>query len=275
LVEKNKINFTDTLGKILINYPNKNAVDKITVHQLLTHTTGIADPFELGRRKPGVDYSTAQSNLSLFADTPLKMEPGTHHSYSNGNYAVLALIVEKVSGLSFEEYINKNIFVPAGMEIASKQFYKDLPLAVRYSHSAENDPLGIRPLTPVSDPANDIQFEYSGFSNGYMTAKDVYKFLFALKSGMLISNKMLEVITRGKVEVEAGAPIKYAYGFYDANIWGANFRGHSGGGGNSGIGADAEMLWNNDYYIVVLGNCDLDKVRPIEFSIIRFLSSQN
>lgn len=275
LVEKNKINFTDTLGKILIDYPNKNAADKITVHQLLTHTTGIADPFELGRRKPGVDYSTAQSNLSLFADVPLKMEPGTHHSYSNGNYAVLALIVEKVSGLSFEEYINKNIFVPAGMEIASKQFYKDLPLAVRYSHSAENDPLGIRPLTPVSDPANDIQFEYSGFSNGYMTAKDVYKFLFALKSGMLISKKMLEVITTGKVEVEAGAPIKYAYGFYDANIWGANFRGHSGGGGNSGIGADAEMLWDNDYYIIILGNCDLDKVRPIEFSIIRFLSGQN
>lgn len=275
LVEKGKISFTDTIGKILLDYPNKEVADKITVHQLLTHTSGIADPFELGRRKPGVDYSTAQSNLPLFADAPLKMEPGTQHSYSNGNYAVLALIVEKISGLTFEEYLNKYIFIPAGMEAASKEYYKNLPIALRYSHSAENDPLGIRPLTPVSDLANDILFEYSGFSNGYMTARDIYKFLYALKSGLLVSKEMLDVITTGKVEVEAGTPIKYAYGFYDANLWGANFKGHSGGGGNSGIGADAEMLWNNDYYVVMLGNCDLDKVRPIEFSIIRFLANQN
>lgn len=275
LVEKGKISFTDTIGNILLDYPNKEAADKITVHQLLTHTSGIADPFELGRRKPSFDYSTAQSNLPLFADAPLKMEPGTQHSYSNGNYAVLALIVEKISGLTFEEYLNKYIFIPAGMEAASKEYYKNLPIALRYSHSAENDPLGIRPLTPVSDLASDILFEYSGFSNGYMTAKDIYKFLYALKSGLLVSREMLDVITTGKVEVEAGAPIKYAYGFYDANLWGANFKGHSGGGGNSGIGADAEMLWNNDYYVVILGNCDLDKVRPIEFSIIRFLAKQN
>lgn len=275
LVEKGKLNFTDTLGKILTDYPNKDAARKITIHQLLTHTSGIADPFELGRRKPGVDYSTAKANLPLFADAPLKMDPGTYHSYSNGNYALLAAIVEKISGMSFEEYLRENIFIPAGMDIAIEKSYKNLPIAIRYSHSSENDPLGIRSLTPVYDPSNDIQFEYSGFSNGYLTASDIYKFLYSLKSGKLISKEMTELITTGKVDVDPGSPIKYAYGFYDADMWGTNFRGHSGGGGNSGIGADAEMLWKNDYYVVLLGNCDLEKVRPIEFSIVRFLGSQN
>lgn len=274
LVEKGKLNFSDTLGAILKDYPNREAAKEVTIHELLTHTSGVADPFELGRRKPGVDYSTPKSNLPLFADSKLTMKPGSHHSYSNGNYAVLAAIVEEISGMTFEYYIEENIFKPAGMKVSYPKEYKDLPRAIRYSHSSENDPLALKPLTPVADLENDIQFEYSGYSNGYLTAEDVYKFLYALKEGKLVSKEMVETITTGKVFVEEGAPVKYAYGFYDADMWGVKMRGHSGGGGNSGIGADAEMLWNNDYYVIVLGNCDLEKVRPISFSIARFLGNQ-
>ena len=151
---------------------------------------------------------------------------------------------------------------------------KSLELATRYSHDIVNDPLSLKPETPVSDPSNDIQLEYSGFCNGYLTAEDVYKFLYSLKEGKLVSAKMVEEITSGKVSVDGGSPVKYAYGFYDANMWGVNFRGHSGGGGNSGIGAEAEILWSKDYYVIVLGNCDLDKVRPITFSVVRFLGNQ-
>ena len=274
LVEAGKLRFTDTLGTILIDYPNKEAANKITVHELLTHTSGIADPFELGRRKPGVDYSTAKSVFPLFADAPLSMVPGSHHSYSNGNYAVLAAIVEKISGMSFENYLQQNIFIPAEMQVGSPDSYKKLELANRYSHDIVNDPLSLKPETLVSDPSNDIQLEYSGFCNGYLTAEDVYKFLYSLKEGKLVSAKMVEEITSGKVSVDGGSPVKYAYGFYDANMWGVNFRGHSGGGGNSGIGAEAEILWSKDYYVIVLGNCDLDKVRPITFSVVRFLGNQ-
>lgn len=274
LVERGKLKFSDTLGTILKDYPNSEAAKGITIHELLTHTSGVADPFELGRRKPGVDYSTPKSNLPLFADAELTMKPGSHHSYSNGNYAVLAAIVEQVSGMTFENYINENIFKPAGMQIGNQQEYKNLPIATRYSNSAENDPLALRPVTPVVDLENDIQFEYSGYSNGYLTADDVYRFLYSLRENKLVSKEMVDMITTGKVSIEEGAPFKYGYGFYDANMWGVNLRGHSGGGGNSGIGADAEMLWNNNYYVIVLGNCDLEKVRPISFSIVRFLGNQ-
>lgn len=275
LVENGKLKFSDTLGTILKDYPNSEAAKKITIDELLTHTSGIADPFELGRRKLGVDYSTPKSNFQLFADAPLTMKPGTRHAYSNANYAVLAAIVEEISGKSFENYIEENIFKLAGMRVGNPNEYKNLPRAVRYSHSAVNDPLALRPLSPVVDSANDIQFEYSGYCNGYLTAGDVFKFMYSLKEGKLVSKKMVELITTRRVNVEEGMPVKYAYGFYDANMWGVNMRGHSGGGGNSGIGAEAEMLWDNNYYIIVLGNCDLEKVRPITFSIARFLGNQN
>lgn len=275
LIENGKLKFSDTLGTILKDYPNTEAAKNITINELLTHTSGIADPFELGRRKPGVDYSTPKSNFQLFADAPLRIKPSARHSYSNGNYAVLAAIVEEISGMSFENYIEENIFKPSGMKVGNPNDYKDLPRAVRYSNSTINDPLALKPVSPVVDSANDIQFEYSGYCNGYLTAEDVYRFMYSLREGKLVSKEIVELITTGIVNIEEGMPVKYAYGFYDADMWGVNMRGHSGGGGNSGIGAEAEMLWDNNYYIIVLGNCDLEKVRPITFSIARFLGNQN
>ena len=274
LVEKGKLKFSDTLGSLLPDYPNRQAASSVTVSELLTHTAGIADPFELGRRKSGVDYSTPSSNFPLFADAPLTMAPGSRHRYSNGNYAVLAAIVEKLSGLSFEKYLQENIFAPAGMSIGTPSSYKNLPRAVSYHHVPEIDPLQIKPPVPVSDIAREPQFEYSGFSLGYLTITDVYKFLKALRDGKIVSPRMVETITSGKVSVQPGAPAKYGYGFYDSDMWGVNMRGHSGGGSNSGIGADAEMIPQNNYYVVVLGNCDLEKVRPVSLSICRFLGTQ-
>lgn len=273
LVEKGKLNFTDTLGNILRDYPNKDAAANVTIHNLLTHTSGIADPFELGRRKSGEDYSTAGKNFPLFADAPLSMKPGAYHSYSNGNYAVLAAIVEKVSGESFEEYLRKNIFIPSGMEIADPSSYSRHPRAVSYTFRPEKDPLGLNERTPANKLDSTPEYEYSGYSILYLTADDIYKFLHAFKEGKIVSRSMAEALTSGKVAVQQGAPIKYGYGFYDANMWGVNMRGHSGGGGNSGIGADAEMVWDKDYYVIVLGNYDLDVVRPLTFSIVRFLGS--
>jgi CubicO group peptidase (beta-lactamase class C family) len=274
LVEQGKLSFGDTLGNILHQYPNKEAASKVTVHELLTHTSGIQDPFELGRRKEGELYSTPASNFPLFADAPLTMTPGDHHSYSNGNFAVLAAIVEERSGETFEHYLNEHIFTPAGMKCADLSTYKQLPRAASYTHVPLKDPLGIEERSPARPLESDPEFEYSGFSNTYMTADDVFHFLLALRQGKLCSLEMVDQLTTGKVFIEKGMPFKYGYGFYDATMWGTTMRGHSGGGSNSGIGAEAEMVWDKNYYVVVLGNYDLEVVRPLTFSIVRFLGKQ-
>lgn len=274
LIEKGLLKVTDTLGNILPNYPNKEAAQSVTVHQMLTHTSGIADPFELGRRKEGELYTTPESNFPLFADAPLTMKPGSFHSYSNGNYAVLAAIVERLSKTRFEDYIIKNIFIPSGIKAAYYSEYTKLPRAVSYSFSPEKDPLGLNARTPVKKTEDQPELEYSGFSLGYLTAEDVYRFLLALRTGKILSPQMVNYLTAGKVEVEMGSPVKYGYGFYDVSMWGVEMRGHSGGGSNSGIGADAEMIWNNEYDVVVLANYDLEVVRPLSLSIARFLGTK-
>lgn len=274
LVEQGKLSFEDTLGSILPDYPNKDAVSNVTIHQLLTHTSGIADPFELGKRIKGASYTTPLSNFPLFANAPLTMIPGDHHAYSNGNYAVLAAIVEKISGKSFEQYLRLQIFTPSGMNCAKARTYNKLARAVSYTHLPMVDPFGIEVRSPARDLKSEPEIEYSGFSNTYLTADDVYRFLLALRQGKLCSQKMVSQLTTGKVFIEQGKPIKYGYGFYDATMWGTTMRGHSGGGSNSGIGAEAEMVWDKNYYVIVLGNYDLEVVRPLTFSIVRFLGNQ-
>lgn len=274
LVEKGILKFSDKLGDILKDYPNMEA-HSVTIEQLLTHTAGIADPFELGGPVEEFINRRTAGNYPAFTKEPLTMKPGEFHRYSNGNYSILAMIVEQVSGVSFVEYLRENIFKRAGMHIYNAEEYTKLPRAVNYSYSPENDPLGVEARTPVGDPEKRQQFEYSGFSNSYLTAEDVYRFMLALNSGKLLSPEMTDIVTSGKVEIQKGAPVKYGYGFYEANMWGVKMCGHSGGGGNSGIGAEAEMIRDKGWIVVVLGNYDLEVVRPLTYSIVRFLGGRD
>jgi hypothetical protein len=68
--------------------------------------------------------------------------------------------------------------------------------------------------------------------------------------------------------------IKYCYGFYEMPIAGDRLVGHSGGGGDLGIGAEVEMLWNTDYTIIILSNAGIEEARRATHTIARFLASQ-
>ncbi|MDQ3062430.1 MAG: beta-lactamase family protein [Acidobacteriota bacterium] len=115
LVERGKLSFDDPISKHLLNYPNKSVADKVTIHHLLTHTSGMGDYknekfFEqIDQRKTIVDL------LPFFANEPLAFEPGAKFQYSNAGFAVLGLIIEKLSGQNYFDYVRENIFKPAGM----------------------------------------------------------------------------------------------------------------------------------------------------------------
>lgn len=109
----------------------------------------------------------------------------------------------------------------------------------------------------------------------YLTGEDLFRFLRALRGHRLLGAEMTERLVSGKVEIGPGAPIKYAYGFYDIPVGGLRMRGHSGGGMSSGLGAHVEMLWESDYTLIVLGNYDLEQdVRPLTLRLARFLATR-
>lgn len=276
LVEQGKLRFTDTLGAVLPDYPNEDARRHVTIHHLLTHTSGIGDPFLSPGYVRGARYGTVREWMALFADQPLEFRPGERMQYSNGGYAVLAAVVERVSGQPFGEYVRDHVFRPAGMQAADLDAYGGLPWARGYSRPPELDPMGMEPRRSNEwmvgqGPSTDL----NGFGGIGMTAEDLFRFTRALREHRLLGEEMTRTLLEGKVEVAPGAPVKYAYGFYVAPFPGGGnpVIGHSGGGSASGIGADVEMV--GDWTLVVLGNYDLEQdVRPMVGPLLGFLARQ-
>lgn len=260
LVERGKLSFNDTVGKLLPDYPNKVVADKVTVHQLLTHTSGMGSYFNEKFMANLNNMKTVSDYLPLFANDPLAFEPGTKWQYSNSGFTVLGLIIEKVSGQSYYDYVKQNIFKPAGMSSTdSYERDKDIPnLAIGYTKAGENgrpDPAAARrPNTPMRP------LKGSPAGGGYSTLDDLLKFSVALKDHKLLSQKYTEIITSGKVEMGA-AGRKYAYGFGDDVSNGRHIVGHNGGG--PGISANFDMLVDSGYTAVILGNYDPPALMPV------------
>ena len=114
LQEDGKLDVRAPLARILPNYPSGQ---KLTIHHLLTHTSGIPNindfpEYEALQAKP---HSTSEL-VAYFQDKPLEFEPGAKYSYSNSNYNLLAHIIEKVSGVSYGEFLKRRIFDRLGLE---------------------------------------------------------------------------------------------------------------------------------------------------------------
>lgn len=117
LAEQGRLKLDDKLGKFLPDYPNAEAREKVTVRHLINMSSGIGDFF-------GPEFDRTPKNflrhnrdyLKLFAHKPLAFEPGTREVYSNGGYVVLGEIISAASGLDYYDFIERNIFEPAGMK---------------------------------------------------------------------------------------------------------------------------------------------------------------
>jgi CubicO group peptidase (beta-lactamase class C family) len=111
LEENNKLSYDDKLSKYFPGFPPY--ADKITIRNLLNHASGIPDYFSLGIVHP--DLKNEEVLKALIKVDSLHFQPGNKFEYSNSGYVLLAMIVEKISGLPFQKFLKKNIFDPLGM----------------------------------------------------------------------------------------------------------------------------------------------------------------
>ncbi len=115
LVEAGKLSLDDTIGKILPDYPNKDVASKVTVRNLLTHTGGTGDIFGPDFDKNRLTLREHGDYLKLYGSRGLDHEPGAEFQYSNYGFVLLGALIEKVTGMSYYDYVRSHIFQPAGM----------------------------------------------------------------------------------------------------------------------------------------------------------------
>lgn len=254
LVEQGKLSFDDFVGKYLPDCPNQEIADKVTIHHLLTHTSGMQDYWEELFDAHWWEIKTVDQLAALIYDDSLLCEPGAEFHYSNSGPVVLGQIIEKVSGLDYYEYIREHICEPAGM-INTDCYEVDTPtpnLAIGYTRESYTED------EPSPDHWRNNLFMHASkggpAGGGYSTVEDLLRFDIALHSGKLLSEEYVNIVTTGKVQM-GGPEMMYGYLFGDETADGVRVVGHNGGA--PGINAELNMYVDLGYTVAVMSNYDM------------------
>jgi CubicO group peptidase (beta-lactamase class C family) len=249
LVDAGKLRFDDPLGRRVGGLPP--ALAKVTLHQLLTHTSGAGNYFVSKNRGVIASARTAADLVPLIAAEPLQFEPGSKQAYSNSGFVLLGAVVEQVTGQTYESYVSENIFKPAGMGATSLRRGPSTATPMTRMDPATGERSGDLRPSPMS-PAFG-----SPAGSAFSTVADLARFADALMANRLTRPETTRTLTSLKVAPEPGAAGSrggYAYGFTVSGE-GDDLRiGH--GGGSGGVNAELAIYPARSLVVAVLANRD-------------------
>ncbi len=245
LVQNGKLDLKVPFGNYLTDYKNKDVASKVTIEQLLSHTGGTGDIFGPEFDKNRLKLKTLQDYVKLYGNRAPEFQPGSQWKYSNYGFLLLGVIVEKVSGQSYYDYVRDHIFKPAGM-IATASEPEDQVVADRSIGYMRSDGTTWQPNTDT------LPYRGTSAGGGYSTVEDLLKFATALQTNKLLKPQYTEMLTTGKVETPNGG--RYAYGFQEASVNGTRCFGH--GGGAPGMNGELKICPGPGYVVAVLANLD-------------------
>jgi CubicO group peptidase (beta-lactamase class C family) len=259
LVQAGHVGLNDPLGKYLPDYPNKDVAAKVTMYHLLTHTGGTGDIFGPEFQAHRLELRTLDDYVKLYGSRSLAFEPGSKWEYSNYGFILLGVVIEKVSGQSYYDYVRDHIYKPAGMTLTGSE-PEDQPVSDRS--------VGYTRMGGDVEHPNTETLPYRGTSagGGYSTVEDLLKFANALEGTALLNPRYTEMLTMGKVDTPGGG--HYAFGFGDDTINGIRCFGH--GGGAPGMNGELEICPAAGYVVAVLANID----PPAASRISRFVTNR-
>ncbi|HZG73695.1 MAG TPA: serine hydrolase domain-containing protein, partial [Chondromyces sp.] len=205
LEEDKKLAIEDHITKYFSNVPTDK--QHITIHQLLTHSSGYPQKYVTD------NIQTYQKAFEALMSIPIKKENIGKYEYSNDGYGVLVLLVEKLSGKTYEEYVTKKIFKHADLTHTGFWGYeKDNVVIAPPFDSARASK---QPVTMYKEGKSVLNYGQKGPSGIYSTAEDQYKLFKAMMDGKIISKTNLTKGFKPYVLVSKNEDMKtyYAYGW--------------------------------------------------------------
>ena len=258
LQESNLLNVKDTLNKYIPDYPNGS---KITLNNLLTQTSGIVDynPESLENNKSAFNPNEI---IALFKNKPLEFKTGTEYKYSGSNYILLGYIIQKVSGMTYEEYIDKNIIKP--LKLNSTGFLENKDVIKNKASGYHVDTKNGK-LENVLD--TESLFEYSA-GGIYSTVGDLYTWQNALFGGKLISLSSVS-----KMMIPYFNTYGYGYGLIiSKNADGDKLVGHDGS--LPGYSTYIEKNMDKQSIIIILSNKDDYNVADMNLGLSKIVDAK-
>jgi CubicO group peptidase (beta-lactamase class C family) len=264
LAAAGKLSLSDTIRRRLPGDPLASTeAGDITILQLVNMTSGLGDVFGEGYEEAAPRLMTLADFERLFAGKPLEFPPGKGRRYSNAGYIVLGLIIERVSGQSYDDYVREHVFVPAGMT-ATAPSVRGAPTTGRaIGYTRESGGAALHPNTAT------LPGRSSSAGGGLSTARDLLAFDRALAGGNLLPPSWTAWISSDKSappgEAETGAaPAASA-------VRAAGSAGLGIAGGSSGVNASLESDNGRGYTLVVLANLDPPAAESVASRFRRWL----
>ena len=219
LVDQGAIDLDAEIQTYFPTFPEKEF--PITVRHLMTHTSGIRhyNPGEMDMKD---HFDTIEAAIQIFKDDPLLFEPGTQYSYSSYAWNIVAGIVENVSGQTFDDYLQQNVWGPSGMEVTYLEHQGDIvPNRVR-QYVKREDAAGV-----VNAPFADLSIKWAG-GGMIAAAPDLVRFALALDAETILPADIHARMTT-PYQLADGTMSEYALGWRISTDEMGTWIAHSGG----------------------------------------------
>lgn len=243
LMEQGKLNLDDEITKYIEDYPVHG--HKITVHHLLTHTSGIKSYTGM-EEWPQVwrkDFTPTEL-IDYFKNQPMDFAPGEDYAYNNSAYFILGYIIEEVSAKSYADFLNDNIFKPLGM---TNSYYGSNSKIIKNRASGYQNRDGF------------INADYLSMTQPYSagsimsTVDDLFKWNQAIKTNQLVTRESIDKAFTNYT-LNDGSYINYGYGWGINEINGSPTIEHSGG--IFGYTTNGIYLPEEDVFVSMFSNRD-------------------
>jgi len=262
LMEKGKLNLDDEITKFIPDYPTNG--NKITIHHLLTHTSGIKSYTSMKKlNNISKKDLTPLELIDFFKNEPIDFVPGEEYKYNNSGYVILGYIIEKLTGQSYANFVEEQIFEKLGMKASQYSSYNEV---IKNRASGYHNQDGY-----INNRKISFTLTYSAGSLMSNT-NDMFKWQEAIKNNLLISKETTEKVFTN-YSLNNGGLINYGYGWQIKAI--NNIRSFEHSGFIFGFKSMGVYLPDSDIYVIGLNNCDCNSPTKITRKIAELVSVIN
>lgn len=251
LQEQGELNVVDNVSKFI---PSYKYGDQIKLHHLLTHSSGIPNITQLPNIKELMKQpTTTEKTIRLIMDLEPEFVPNSKFQYSNSGYILLAYIIEKTTGLTYEDFLSNQIFLPLAMNNSGCDNHKEIIPNRAQGYEYENGFVNAEYI--------DMSFPIGG-GNLYSTTEDLFKWDQSLYTERLVTKESLETIFTSH-------GFGYGYGwFIDVD---QDRRRTYHGGGIVGFKNEIIRYVNDRITIIILNNLSTTNLEQIRNDLTRIV----
>ena len=258
LVDKGKIDLDATIKEYIPEYPLPGS--EVTVHQLLNHTSGVADKSEVNLEVNGLLDLSQEEIMEMITGRPMKNAPGEKWAYNNSGYYLLGIIIERVTQKPYGEFMSDTFFEPLGLK---SMLYCDSNRIIK--NRANSYTLRDGELINARPFRSNLTFSAGALCG---TAGDLATWARLLASSKVVSQQSYEKMTT-PTSLSDGSVSPHGYGVFVIQLEGTPRLAHRGGGG--GMSSILSYYPDHELAVAVIGNSDASVTHEIEQKLTRFV----